>query len=102
MRRPQRVRLRTNQSGGSGQRIRRLDSREQMIEGRAKRIDIALWRRTQILNLFKRRVTRRVAKNTSAGFVVFMIVPSGFREAKIEQTNLARRGDFQVVRFDVP
>src|SRR5574341_1368295 len=57
-----------------------------MVEGRSQRIDVALRFRAAILNLLKRRVTRRVTKDACVfRFFVFMAVPLRFARTENEE-----------------
>src|SRR6267154_1434675 len=71
-----------------------------MIKRRAKSIDVALRTRTLMLYLFQRRIAPRISQD-AARRVARQICRLGFGQSKIEQSDLAAGGNFQIVRFDV-
>ena len=99
--RSEQTRFGAHQGGSSRQRIRRFDAGEQMIERRPERVDVALRRRTEILNLLQRSITRRIAKNAGARCGVGRIRNLYLCQTKIEQNDFAHRGNFEIVRLDI-
>src|SRR2546421_4525126 len=72
-----------------------------MIKRGAESIDVALRSCPLILYLFQRRIAARIAENAGGRVAAGQIRRLCFGQTKIKQSNLAIRGDFQIVRFDV-
>src|SRR6185295_988986 len=72
-----------------------------MIQRRAQCIDVALRAGAQILNLFKRRVPRRVTKNAGASCATGRVTGLRLCQAEVEKNYASVRSDLQIVRFDI-
>src|SRR5438067_7248673 len=97
----QRISLSVYDRSSSTQRISRFEVRKQMKQRSAQRVDVATRISSLALNLFQRRVIRRISVDAGRRSHRSHLARRSFRQSKIEQHNLAAGSELQILRLDV-
>ena len=71
------------------------------MQGRGERVQVAARVRAFGLDLFERRIVRRVAVNTLAGGELQRLFGQPFGQPEVEQNDLPLIGDLEILRLDV-
>jgi hypothetical protein len=97
---PERVGLTVHDGCRARERVRRLHIREQVVEPRAERIEIAALVRARALNLFERGIVGGLSEHALAPGASHL-PGAALGEAEVWKDDLARRDELEIGGLDV-